>query len=94
MAVDLLTSDDNYVISRIWEQKEVHIESVQEQLAHGVPTVMDTYKLRTLERLIAENQARLASPDISEDEMSQIMAKLTKFHAARVKLAQMTKRVI
>lgn len=94
VAVDLLTSDDNYVISRIWEQKEVHIESVQEQLAHGVPTVMDTYKLRTLERLIAENQARLASPDISEDETSQIMAQLTKFHAARVKLAQMTKRVI
>lgn len=94
IAVDLLTSDDNYVISRIWEQKEVHIESVQEQLAEGVPQVMDMYKLRTLDRRIAVNRQRLYEPDISEEEMSQIMARLTKLQAARVKLAQITKRVI
>lgn len=94
IAVDLLTSDDNYVISRIWEQKEVHIESVQEQLAEGVPQVMDMYKLRTLDRRIAENRQRLYEPDISEEEMSEIMARLTKLQAARVKLAQITKRVI
>ena len=94
IVVDLLTSDDNYVISRIWEQKEVHIESVQEQLANGVPQVMYMFKMRTLERLVAENQRRLASPDITEEEMSQIMAHLTKLHVARVKIAQVTNRVI
>ena len=94
IVVDLLTSDDNYVISRIWEQKEVHIESAEEQLANGVPQVMDMYKLRTLERRIEENQRRLASPDVTDEEMSQIMAQLTKLHVARVKLAQVTKRVI
>jgi DNA primase len=94
IVVDLLTSDDNYVISRIWEQKEVHIESAEEQLANGVPQVMDMYKLRTLERRIEENQRRLASPDVTDEEMSQIMAQLTKLHVARVKLAQVTQRVI
>jgi DNA primase len=94
IVVDLLTSDDNYVISRIWEQKEVHIESAEEQLAYGVPKVMDIYKLRTLERRIEDNQRRLASPYVTEEEMLEIMAQLSKLHVARVKLAQMTKRVI
>ena len=75
------------------EQKEVHIESAEEQLAYGVPKVMDIYKLRTLERRIEDNQRRLASPDVTEDEMLEIMAQLSKLHVARVKLAQMTKRV-
>ncbi len=94
IAVDLLTSDDNYVISRIWEQKEVHIESVNEQLANGVPSVMNTYKLRTVERLISENNRLLSSQNLTDEESSEILLRLTKLQAARVVLATVSNRVI
>ena len=94
MAVDLLTSDDNYQISRIWEQKDVHNESVQEQLADGVPSVVALFKWRTVDQQITELRKRLATPGISDDEMSNVLAALTKFLAVRGMLANVTNRLI
>ena len=94
MAVDLLTSDDNYQISRIWEQKDVHNESVQEQLADGVPSVVALFKWRTVDQRIIELRKRLQTPGISDDEMSSVLAALTKFLAVRGALANVTNRLI
>lgn len=94
MAVDLLTSDDNYQISRIWEQKDVHNESVQEQLADGVPSVVALFKWRTVDQRITELRQRLATPGLSDDEMSSVLAALTKFLAVRGMLANVTNRLI
>lgn len=94
MAVDLLTSDDNYQISRIWEQKDVHNESVQEQLADGVPSVVALFKWRTVDQRITELRKQLATPGISDEQMSSVLAALTKFLAVRGMLANVTKRLI
>ena len=91
VSIDLLTSDDNYVISKIWQQKDVHIESAEEQLAEGVPKAMTVYKWRTLDKRIKELQARFAAGD--EDD-SAIVALLTKYHAARVAIAKSVGRLI
>jgi hypothetical protein len=94
MAVDLLTSDDNYVISRIWEQKDVHTESVQEQLADGVPSVVALFKWRTVDQRIGELRKQLHTPGLSDEQLSSIMAALTKFLAVRHALANVTNRLI
>ena len=94
LAVDLLTSDDNYVISRIWAQKDVHTESVQEQLADGVPSVVALYKWRIIDEKVGELHKRLRSPDLSEEEMSSIMAALSKYNAVRTAIANVTNRLI
>ena len=94
VAVDLLTSDDNYVISRIWEQKDIHNESVQEQLADGVPSVVSIYKWRVLDGRIADLKLKLRDPNLSEDEMSEIIAQLTRFQAVRTAIATVVKRLI
>lgn len=94
VAVDLLTSDDNYVISRIWEQKDIHNVSVQEQLADGVPSVVSIYKWRVLDGRIADLKLKLRDPHISEDEMSEIIAQLTRFQAVRTAIATVVKRLI
>ena len=91
-SIDLLTSDDNYVISQIWVQKEVHIESAEEQLAEGVPKAMMVYKWRTLDKRIKELKARLASG--SEEDEDGVLALLTKYQSARVKIAKATGRLI
>ncbi|MBO5801009.1 MAG: DNA primase [Alistipes sp.] len=90
VSIELLTSDDNYVISKIWEQKEVHIESAEEQLAEGVPKAMVLYKWRTLDKRIAELKARMAAGDDHEG----VLALFTKYQAARVAIAKVSGRLI
>jgi DNA primase len=89
-SINLLTSDDNYVISKIWEQKDVHIESVEEQLSQGVPKAMVLYKWRTLDKRIAELTTRLATGDDSPD----VISLLAKYKAARLAIAKTVGRLI
>ena len=91
-SIDLITSDDNYVISKIWEQKEVHIESAEEQLSEGVPKAMMVYKWRTLDKRIKELRASLATAD--EDNLSAMLSLLAKYQAARVTIARSMGRLI
>ena len=92
VSIDLLTSDDNYVISKIWEQKEVHIESAEEQLSEGVPKAMMVYKWRTLDKRIKELRANLATAD--EESLGAMMSLLSKYQAARVTIARTMGRLI
>ncbi len=92
--IDLLTSDDNYVISKIWEQKDIHIESDAEQLADAVPKAMVLFKWRMLDMRIAELQAMLDSDTLDDENMQRVLSMYTKYQAARVKIATTLKRPI
>jgi DNA primase len=89
-SIDLLTSDDSYVISKIWEQKEVHLETDEEQLSEGVPKVVVLFKWRTIDKHIQELKARLGS----EEDLEPIMQMLSKYQAARVAIAKKMGRLI
>ena len=71
-AVDILTSDDNYVPSKLWEQKEVHVESVEEILAQGVPKAVILYKSNAIKKLIDEQMQRLASGGDDSHQYAQL----------------------
>jgi DNA primase len=88
-SIDLLTSDDSYVISKIWEQKEVHLTTDEEQLSEGVPKVVVLFKWRTLDKHMAELQRRMA-----EDDDSNIIQTFAKYQAARVAIAKKVGRLI
>ena len=92
VSISLITSDDNYVISKIWEQKEVHIESAEEQLSEGVPKAMMVYKWRTLDKRIKELRANLATAD--EENLGAMLSLLSKYQAARVTIARAMGRLI
>ena len=92
--IDLLTSDDNYVISKIWEQKDIHIESDAEQLADAVPKAMMLFKWRMLDLRLAQLKAMLDDENIGEEEMQRVLSMYTKYQAARVKIATTTNRLI
>lgn len=93
VSVDLLTADDNYIISKIWEQKDVHIESDEEQLAEAVPQTMTLYKWRVVDRRLADLSARLATCT-DEEEMASIMEQMSVYNAARTKISKMSNRLI
>ncbi len=94
MAVDIMTSDDNYVASRIWEQKEVHIESESEILAAGVPKAIMLYRSKIVERMINAQVERLASGELTEEESEECVMMLNRLNAVKRTLARESDRLI
>lgn len=93
-AVDLLTSDDNYIPSALWTQKDIHIESEEEILAAGVPRALTLYKSKIIERLCKEQEALLANPDLTDDQLDAIMQQISRLNSVKVMLSNKLKRLI
>ena len=93
-AVDILTSDDNYVPSKLWKQKEIHVESVEEILALGVPKAVILYKSNAIKRLIDEQTKRLASGELSEDDESDAVILIDTLNRELVSISHKVQRMI
>ena len=94
VAVDLLMSDDNYVPSEIWTKKDVHVESVEEILAIGVPKAITLYKSKIVDGIIADLDNQLKRPGITEDEEIEITQRIALLNTAKVKMSKITNRSI
>ena len=94
VAVDILTSDDNNVLSAIWKEKEVHTESEEEILAAGVPRALTLYKSKIIERLYREQEALLSNPELTDGEQDEIMRRLSHLNSVRVILSNKVNRLI
>lgn len=93
-AVDILTSDDNYVASELWRRKEIHVESDAEMLAIGVPKAVTLYKSKVIETLIKELQKRLGDENLSEEEENDIIQRLNTYNRVKVTMARKLQRLI
>ena len=89
-----MTSDDNYVPSEIWRKKDVHVESDEEMLAVGVPKAITLYKSKIIERLIAEQRAKLVDPELDDSQLADITIYLSKLNNAKVQLSKKLQRLI
>lgn len=94
VSVDILTSDDNYVMSQLWLRKDVHIESDDEILAQGVPKAVALYKSKVIEGLIKEQQMRLEEDSATEEMITDALQRLAMLNNARVAIAKKLKRLI
>ena len=94
VAVDILSSDDNYVLSRLWSQKEVHVESFEEMLSAGVPRAMVLYKSKIIERSTKELNARLRNEELTEEEQSNILQRLARLNEIKRQMARRLNRLI
>ena len=94
MSVDILTSDDNLVPSKLWQQKDVHIESEVEMLSNGVPKAIMLYRSKILERLIKEQTLRLSDGELSEDEQIEIVKRLDELNNAKTAISHQSQRLI
>ena len=93
MAVDLLTSDDNYVASDLWRRKEVHVESEVELLAAGVPKVIMIYQSKVIDRLIRAQHQRLQE-ELTDEEEAEVMKILNRLNKTKLTLAKLSRRLI
>lgn len=59
VAVDLLTSDDAYTASRLWDRYDILVDSESDRLSVAIPRVIKLYKSKAIEMLIAELMTQL-----------------------------------
>lgn len=93
-AVDILTSDDNYVASSLWKMKEIHIESESELLSQGVPRAILLYKSKAIERMERDLNLKLQNPELDDNELSNLLQQLKELHHIKVQLAKKVDRLI
>ena len=94
MSVDILTSDDNYVASELWRRKEIHIDTDAEMLAVGVPKAVTLYKSKVIERMSRELREKLQDENLTDDEMQDIMQRLSNLNRGKVSIARKLHRLI
>ena len=93
-AVDILTSDVNYVPSEIWKRKDIHVESDAEMLAVGVPKAVTLYKSKVIEGMIRDLQERLADEGLGEEEQDTLLQRLAGLNRVKVSIARKLQRSI
>ena len=93
-AVDILTSDDNYVPSELWKRKEIHVESEAEMLAVGVPKAVTLYKSKVVQALIKELSDRLKDETLPEAEMNDILQRMNNYNQVKATMAKKLDRLI
>ena len=94
MAVDIMTSDDNYVASDIWKQKDVHVESEEEILSVGVPKAIMLYRSKIVERMADALLKRLQSGELSEEEASECVKQMDQLNQMKLAISKMSQRLI
>ena len=94
VSVDILTSEDHYVPSELWRRKEVHVESAAEMLAVGVPKAVTLYKSKVIERMSRELREKLQDENLTDDEMQDIMQRLSNLNRGKVSIARKLHRLI
>lgn len=91
-AIDILSTDANYIESSIWGKREVHISSEEEVLRVGVPKVLNLYRTKRLTGMIDELQTKLLSEGISEDEQVALVEQMAHLLQLKVKFSRQLNR--
>ncbi len=92
-AVDILTSDTNYVMSEIWKRHEIFLDNDETRLGKLIPHAVTLYKVKTIEMIIGDLRAALAEVS-DEDEAANILEKISALNEARKKIAKKMNRLI
>ncbi len=93
-AADILTSDDNYIQSKLWTKRHVSIEGRAEVMQNGISKAIMLYKSKALDLMIKREQALLADASLTEDQQREILHNLTHYNTIKVTIAQHLKRLI
>jgi DNA primase len=69
-AVDLLTADDIYTLSKLWKKHDISVASERERLPDALPRAVILYKSKVIEELLATLRGRLAESERADSERS------------------------
>ena len=93
-AVDLYTSEENYVASKIWELHDMNVESEQERLSTAVPRAVILYKAAVIKSIIADLTEELKKSDIDENLQMELLHKISILNDERRKISDQLERPV
>jgi len=94
--VDIVTSDDNYLISKLWKRQGKVFESEVDRLPVDVPRLVLLYKSKAIERMTKELKAHLAGDggELTEEQETEIMRQITLLNREKAALAKKLLRIV
>ena len=93
-AVDLLTCDDIYIVSKLWKKFDIVVESEQERLPVAVPRAVILYKSKVIDEIIGQLRARLDAESLSEEELLELTRQIAVLNQERTLIAKRLSRLI
>lgn len=94
VAVDLYTSEENYVASKIWEKHDMVVESEEERLSTAVPRAVILYKAAVIKSIISELMESLKEEGKSEEEQTFLLSKISLLNDERRKISDQLDRTV
>jgi DNA primase len=93
-AVDLLTADDIYTLSKLWKRHDFSDESERERLPRALPRAVILYKSKVIQELSAALRADLTEQDLPETRSADILRRLTALDRERTIISKRLSRLI
>ena len=93
-AVDLYTSEENYVASKIWEKFDIMVESEEERLSTAIPRAVILYKAAVIKSIISELMESLKDEGKSEEEQTFLLSKISLLNDERRKISDQLDRTV
>ena len=82
LAVDLLTEEETYAPSRMWERYEIRVSTERERLGEAIPKAITIYKSKVVSSIITSLQKQLLGITTMEDAQ-EIMQRLNALNELR-----------
>ncbi len=92
--VDILTSDDNYVPSKLWKKHDINVESETDLLSEALPRAIILYKSKAIEQIIAELQQQLGKEGLSDEQILALTTQISALNRERISIAKKLNRPI
>ncbi len=92
-AIEILTTGDNYQISKIWQQRDVAGDSEEDRLSNGVPKAILLYKNVILKETISNLNKQLEEEGITEERETELIERLTMLNKGKVQISYKTERI-
>ena len=93
-AVDLLTADDIYTISKLWKKHDFSTESERERLPEALPRAVILYKSKAIEQLSTELRTELEECEAHGGDAGNIIRRIDKLNQERTLIARRLSRLI
>ena len=92
--VDLLTYDDNYIVSKLWKKFDIVVESEQERLPVAVPRAVILYKSKVIDEIIGQLRQKLSDESLPEDDQVALTHQIAVLNQERTLIARKLSRLI
>ena len=94
VTVDMLTADSNYSLSNIWKKHDIYHDSEEALLSSRIPRLIFLYQFKALDSTVDELKKKLATEEITDEEVDAILGQINDINKARLELAGRINRLI